>query len=89
MNFRTAGAVAALMLGLAASGDHQAFAQYYPSQAYPPQQAYPPPYRPLPPLAAADDDVPLYDPPVVRAGRCRRPLSGGMRSSHCRRPAFH
>src|SRR5262245_43763719 len=64
MKFRTAGAVAALTLGLAAPGD-QTFAQYYPSQAYPPQQVYPS-GRPLPPLAAADDDVPLYNPPVGR-----------------------
>jgi lipoprotein-anchoring transpeptidase ErfK/SrfK len=76
MIFRTAGAVAALMLGFAASGDHQAFAQYYPSQAYPPQQAYPRPYRPLPPLAAADDDLPPYDQPVVQ-GRPLPPAAVG------------
>ena len=76
MIFRTAGAVAALMLGFAASGDHQAFAQYYPSQAYPPQQAYPRPYRPLPPLAAADDDLPPYDQPMVQ-GRPLPPAAVG------------
>src|SRR5262249_11340666 len=66
MVFRTAGAVAALLLGLTAIGSDQASAQYYPPRAYPPQayppaQAYPP-HRPLPTLAAADDDAPFYDP---------------------------
>jgi lipoprotein-anchoring transpeptidase ErfK/SrfK len=66
MVFRTAGAIAALLIGLGTSGD-QALAQYYPSpQAYPPPHAYPPPQaypssRPLPPLAAADDGQPVYD----------------------------
>ncbi len=42
MIFRTSGAIAALLVGLAgASG--QALAQYYPPpQAYPPPSAYPP-----------------------------------------------
>ncbi len=41
MVFRTAGAIATLLLGLGASGG-QALAQYYPpAQAYPPPQAYP------------------------------------------------
>ncbi len=57
MVFRTAGAVATLLIGLGASaGD--ALAQYYP-----PAQAYPPPaqgYRPLPPVADADDNQ-IYD----------------------------
>ena len=66
MVFRTAGAVAALLLGLTAIGSDQASAQYYPPRAYPPQayppaQAYPP-HRPLPTLADADDDAPFYDP---------------------------
>ncbi|MGZ5813122.1 MAG: hypothetical protein ACXWJR_05600, partial [Xanthobacteraceae bacterium] len=67
MVFRTAGAIAALLIGLGTSGD-QALAQYYPSpQAYPPPHAYPPPQaypssRPLPPLADADDSQPVYDP---------------------------
>jgi lipoprotein-anchoring transpeptidase ErfK/SrfK len=43
MIFRTAGAIATLLLGLGGSGG-QALAQFYPPQpAYPPPQAYPPP----------------------------------------------
>jgi lipoprotein-anchoring transpeptidase ErfK/SrfK len=57
MVFRTAGAIATLLIGLGTSaGD--ALAQYYP-----PAQAYPPPaqgYRPLPPVADADDNQ-IYD----------------------------
>jgi lipoprotein-anchoring transpeptidase ErfK/SrfK len=73
MNFRTAGALATLLLGLAGPGD-QATAQYYPPaqayppQTYPPQRSYPP-YRPAPGLEE-DDDAPFYDPPMVQ----RRPL---------------
>jgi lipoprotein-anchoring transpeptidase ErfK/SrfK len=65
MVFRTAGAIAALLTGLGLSGGG-ASAQYYPpAQAYPPPQAYPPTqgypaYRPLPPVAAADDNQ-IYD----------------------------
>jgi lipoprotein-anchoring transpeptidase ErfK/SrfK len=85
MVFRTAGAIATLLIGLGASaGD--ALAQYYPpAQAYPPPHAYPPaqgPYRPLPPVADTDDNQ-IYDlhgrpippaavepaPPAVRYGR--------------------
>jgi lipoprotein-anchoring transpeptidase ErfK/SrfK len=62
MIFRTAGAIAALLIGLGASA-RDASAQYYPAQAYPPAypltQAYPP-YRPLPPIADADDNQ-IYD----------------------------
>jgi len=65
MIFRTAGAIAALLIGLGMSaGD--TFAQYYPpGQAYPPPQAYPPAQghpssRPLPPIADADDNQ-IYD----------------------------
>src|SRR5215470_15676671 len=75
MHFRTAGAIAALLLGLGGPGS-QALAQYYPpSQAYPPPQAYPPgqpgqgyqpPYRSLPPVEVTDDEAPLYDPPMGR-----------------------
>ncbi len=63
MNFRTTGAIAALLIGLGASaGD--ASAQYYPQPqayppAYPPAQGYPP-HRPLPPIADADDNQ-IYD----------------------------
>jgi lipoprotein-anchoring transpeptidase ErfK/SrfK len=73
MNFRTAGAVATLLLGVAGAAD-RATAQYYPPpQAYPPQ-TYPPaqnypPYRPAPALEE-DDDARFYDPPMVQ----RRPL---------------
>jgi lipoprotein-anchoring transpeptidase ErfK/SrfK len=65
MVFRTAGAIAALLTGLGLSGGG-ASAQYYPpAQAYPPPQAYPPAqgypaYRPLPPVADADDNQ-IYD----------------------------
>jgi lipoprotein-anchoring transpeptidase ErfK/SrfK len=65
MVFRTAGAIAALLTGLGLSGG-SASAQYYPpAQAYPPPQAYPPAqgypaYRPLPPVADADDNQ-IYD----------------------------
>jgi lipoprotein-anchoring transpeptidase ErfK/SrfK len=57
MIFRTAGAIAALLVGLGGAGG-QALAQYYPApQAYPPQQGYSP-YRPLPSVADAEDDAP-------------------------------
>jgi lipoprotein-anchoring transpeptidase ErfK/SrfK len=65
MVFRTAGAIAALLTGLGLSGGG-ASAQYYPpAQAYPPPQAYPPAqgypaYRPLTPIADADDNQ-IYD----------------------------
>ena len=62
MVFRTAGAIAALLTGLGLSGG-SASAQYYPPapppQAYPPAQGYPA-YRPLPPVADADDNQ-IYD----------------------------
>jgi lipoprotein-anchoring transpeptidase ErfK/SrfK len=69
MVFRTASAIAALMIWLGASGG-KASAQYYPpAQAYPPPQAYPPQgyyprhgYRPLPPVVDDDvDDDMVYD----------------------------
>ena len=67
MVFRTAGAVATLLIGLCG----QALAQYYPpAQAYPPQ-AYPPPQgypprQPLPSVADAEDDAPPINAPVVQ-----------------------
>jgi lipoprotein-anchoring transpeptidase ErfK/SrfK len=73
MKFRTAGAVAALLIGVTGPGN-LATAQYYPAQqvypaqSYPPVQSYPP-YRPAPALEE-DDDAPFYDPPMVQ----RRPL---------------
>jgi lipoprotein-anchoring transpeptidase ErfK/SrfK len=67
MVFRTASAIAALMIWLGASGG-KASAQYYPpAQAYPPPQAYPPQgyyprqgYRP-PVVDDDDDDDMVYD----------------------------
>jgi lipoprotein-anchoring transpeptidase ErfK/SrfK len=57
MVFRTAGAIATLLIGLGGAGG-QALAQYYPApQAYPPPQGYSP-YRPLPQVADAEDDAP-------------------------------
>jgi lipoprotein-anchoring transpeptidase ErfK/SrfK len=62
MVFRTAGAIAMLLIGLGAPG---ALAQYYPfPPPYPPPQAYPPAYPPLPPIDL-DDDALINDPPVV------------------------
>src|ERR1700739_563075 len=57
MVFRTASAIAALMIWLEASGG-KALAQYYPPvQAYPPPGYYPRQgYRPLPPVVDDDDD---------------------------------
>src|SRR6266516_3012438 len=62
MVFRTAGAIAALLIGLGAG---QALAQIYQfPPTYPPPHAYPPPLPPpLPPLHLDDDGVP-YDPIV-------------------------
>ena len=68
MVFRTAGALATLLIGLMGPGG-PALAQYAPPpHAYPPPQGYPP-YRPLPPVAA-EDDAPTYDPPMIQG----RPL---------------
>jgi lipoprotein-anchoring transpeptidase ErfK/SrfK len=70
MIFRTSGAIAALLIGLVGPSG-QALAQYYPpQQAYPPPQAYPPGYRPMSPLADAEDNAPSYDPPMIQS----RPL---------------
>jgi lipoprotein-anchoring transpeptidase ErfK/SrfK len=60
MNFRSAGVIATLLIGLGGPGC-QAFAQYYPTQIYTPLRAYPaspgPPHRPLPPVAVDDDEA--------------------------------
>jgi lipoprotein-anchoring transpeptidase ErfK/SrfK len=65
MVFRTAGAIAALLIGLGRQG----LAQYYPPpQAYPPQsprQAYSP-RQPLPPIVDAQDQLPPLNAPVVQ-----------------------
>jgi lipoprotein-anchoring transpeptidase ErfK/SrfK len=70
--FRTAGAIATLVISLGgASG--QALAQYYPApQAYP-TQGYPP-RQPLPPVADADGDAPLLNAPVLQGLMMRPPL---------------
>src|SRR5437660_1479893 len=68
MVFRTASAIATLLIGLGEAGG-QALAQYYPpAQTYPPQgypQGYPP-RQPLPPAADGDDDAPPINAPVVQ-----------------------
>jgi lipoprotein-anchoring transpeptidase ErfK/SrfK len=64
MIFRTAGAIAALFLGLGGAGG-QALAQYYPPAQTYPSQAYSP-RQPLPPVADGDDDAPPINAPVVR-----------------------
>ena len=75
MVFRTAGAIAALLIGLGSAGG-QALAQYYPPprtyppQAYPPPQGYPP-RQALPPVADADTDDDM--PPRLQAyNMCKR-----------------
>jgi lipoprotein-anchoring transpeptidase ErfK/SrfK len=71
MNFRTAGAFAALLFGTMGSGD-LALAQYYPPPP-PTPQAYPAPLPPLPSRSAPridDDDGSFYDPPTMQ----ERPL---------------
>ncbi len=79
MVFRTAGAIATLLIGLDSAGG-EALAQYYPppqgypTQAYPPPQGYPS-RRPLPPVADADDDVPPLNAPVF-AGPCAAAARG-------------
>src|SRR5262245_6623788 len=89
MVFRTVFAIAALLIGLEASGG-KASAQYYPPvQAYPPSQAYPPQgyyprqgYRP-PVVDDDDDDDMVYDlegrplpPGAVAKPQANKPLGG-------------
>ena len=87
MVFRTAGAIAALLIGLGASGG-EALAQYYPpAQPYPPPQAYPPPqgYPPSRPSVADADDNQLYDlqgrplPPAAVGPQATEPAAPGPR----------
>src|SRR5262249_47250172 len=71
MVFRTAGAVATLLIGLGGAGG-SALAQYYPAppQGYQPAQADPPPqgaYRQLPPVAEADEAAPSYGSPTIQS----------------------
>src|SRR5215831_19099056 len=86
MVFRTAGAIAALLIGLGASGS-EALAQYYPpAQPYPPPQAYPPPqgYPPYRPSVADADDNQLYDlqgrplPPAAVGPQATEPAAPGL-----------
>jgi hypothetical protein len=82
MVFRTAGAIATLLIGFGSAGG-QALAQYYPPprtyppQAYPPPQGYPP-RQALPPVADAntDDDTPPLNAPVLQ-GPPLPPLGAG------------
>src|SRR5215831_17550647 len=87
MVFRTAGAIAALLIGLGALGG-EALAQYYPpAQPYPPPQAYPPPqgYPPYRPSVADADDNQLYDlqgrplPPAAVGPQATEPAAPGPR----------
>jgi lipoprotein-anchoring transpeptidase ErfK/SrfK len=82
MVFRTAGAIATLLIGLGSAGG-QALAQYYPPPRTYPPQGYPPAqgYRPqqaLPPMADADadDDTPPLNAPVLQ-GPPLPPLGAG------------
>src|SRR5215471_10575401 len=84
MVFRTAGAVATLLIGLGASGG-EALAQYYPpAQSYPPSQAYPPPQGYRPSVADADDNQ-LYDlqgrplPPAAAGPQATEPVAPAPR----------
>jgi lipoprotein-anchoring transpeptidase ErfK/SrfK len=71
MAFRTACAIAMLLIGLEGAGG-QALAQYYPAQ-----QAYPP-SQPLPPVTDANDDALVYSspagPPLPPAAVTNEPL---------------
>jgi lipoprotein-anchoring transpeptidase ErfK/SrfK len=82
MVFRTAGAIATLLIGLGSAGG-QALAQYYPPPRTYPPQAYPlpqgyPPRQALPPVADADtdDDTPPLNAPVLQ-GPPLPPLGAG------------
>jgi len=84
MVFRTAGAVAVLLIGLGTPGG-EALAQYYPpAQAYPPSQAYPPPQGYRPSVADADDNQ-LYDlqgrplPPAAVGPQATEPVAPAPR----------
>ena len=73
MNLRTAGAFAALLVGMVGSGD-LAWAQYYPPPP-PASHAYPAPSRSAPGID--DDDGPFYDPSMVQARPLPPPPGGG------------
>jgi lipoprotein-anchoring transpeptidase ErfK/SrfK len=84
MVFRTAGAIAALLIGLGTPGG-EALAQYYPpTQAYPAPQAYPPPPGYRPSVADADDNQ-LYDlqgrplPPAAVGPQATEPVAPAPR----------
>src|SRR5262249_11575256 len=94
MVFRTAGAIAALLIGLGASGE--ALAPFDPpAQPYPPPQAYPPPQGYPPhraPVADADDNQ-LYDlqgrpiPPAAVGPQATEPPAPAPRYGHAS-PAY-
>src|SRR5262249_55740375 len=70
MVFRTAGAIATLVIGLGGAGG-QALAQYYPPPEAYPSRAYPPPQgyaagQSLPSEGDADDDAPPLNAPVLQ-----------------------
>src|SRR5207247_642584 len=82
MVFRTAGAIATLLIGLGSAGG-EALAQYYPPPQGYPTQTYPPPQghsprQPLPPVADADeeDGSPPISTPVLQ-GPALPPLEVG------------
>src|SRR5262249_37548959 len=64
MVFRTASAIAALLIGLGGAGG-QALGQYYPPAQVYPSQGYPT-RQSLPSVADGDDDAPPINAPVVR-----------------------
>jgi lipoprotein-anchoring transpeptidase ErfK/SrfK len=64
MVFRTASAIAALLIGLGGAAG-QALGQYYPPAQVYPSQGYPT-RQPLPSVADGDDDAPPINAPVVR-----------------------
>ncbi len=86
MAFRTAGAVATLLIGLGGAGG-QALAQFYPPPpAYPPPQAYPsaqgyPAYRALPPAAEADDNAPPLNDAQVQSQPLPPPAAVGPQAT--------
>src|SRR5262249_44341298 len=87
MVFRTAGAIAALLIGLGASGGEALAQPSPPPRPSPPPQAYPPPqgYPPSRPSVADADDNQLYDlqgrplPPAAVGPQATEPAAPGPR----------
>ncbi len=73
MVVRRLGAVTVLLIGLSGAVG-EAAAQYYPAQ-----RVYPP-YRPLPPIADADDDEAFYDPPMIQGRQLPPPVARGAQA---------